>query len=57
MRVGSAMIVLGLSLFVLGLLALRAYLGFIGVGVGAVIGLGFALRAKGIRRQRDIHPF
>ena len=58
MWAGSAMIVLGVALFVMGLLALPAYLGLIGAGAGAAVGLGVYLAKVGMRRQRNAawHP-
>jgi hypothetical protein len=50
---GSAMIVLGVALSVIGLLALPAYLGPIGVGAAALAGNGYGLAMRGMRRQAN----
>jgi len=59
---GSSMIALGVTVFVVGLLAVfiaklmaAAYLMVVGCGAGALIGLGYRLAMEGMRRQRNMH--
>jgi hypothetical protein len=54
---GSALIVLAVAFFVLGLVELRADLVYVGAIAGAVAGLGVLLAKVAFLRQRNMHPY